>query len=97
MNDIIKPRVFQLDSSTFGIRSEAVVPGAGRIDGPGHSVAVPVPIFWCGDSWNRVVCREFPTREEAETHLDANLELMMKRAKKQFGGATGTESGQENT
>jgi hypothetical protein len=90
MKDIIKPKIFQLDSDTFGIRSEAVVPGAGRVDGPGYSVVVPIQIFWCGDSWSRVVCREFLNREEAEKHLAANLDLMIKRAEKQFGSTSNT-------
>ena len=88
MKDIVKPKVFQFDSGAFGIRSEAVVPGAGRIEGPNYSMVVPVQIFWCGDSWNQVVCQEFSSREEAERHLASNLNLMIKRANKQFGKAS---------
>jgi len=61
------------------------VPGAGQINGPGYSVVVPVQVYWTGESWSRVVWREFPNREAAERHLAANTDQMVKRAAKQFG------------
>ena len=91
MNDgHIRPKVFQIDPDAFAIRCEAIVPGAGRIDGPGYSVVVPVQVFWCGSSWSQSVCQEFLSREEAEKHLAANLDLMIKRAKKQFSTTSNT-------
>jgi len=86
MDNTIRPKIFQVGSK-FGIRSEAVVPGAGRIDGPSYSVTVPVDVFWTGGSWSRTVFREFPSSEKAEKHVAENMGLMVKRAAKQFGVA----------
>ena len=90
MKDTFQPKVFQLGSKAFGIRSEAIVPGKGKIDGPGYSLVIPILVFWCGDSWCESVCLEFSSREDAEAHLAANLDPMLKRAKKQFSASGAT-------
>ncbi len=91
MKDIFNFNVFRLDADVFGIRSEAIVPGAGRFNGPGWSVVIPSQVYWSGDSWSQTVCREFSRREEAEDHLAANLDLLTKRFKKQFRIASSVE------
>ena len=81
---MVSPKIFQIGSK-LGIRAQAVVPGAGRIDGRGYSMVLPVDVFWTGESWNRTVFREFRNRKSAQAHLEKNMARMIARAEKQFG------------